>query len=210
MRALKSARRRWLPWAALSATILVSAVLVPWYWRSVAAPAAAVSKTQSVADELSLYQLTSTWTTDDNRSLKLNELRGSLQILALIFTRCSGTCPLTVKELQKFAASLPEPLARDTHFVLVTFDPTDTAEILLGYRKTMHLNGRWLLLRSAPGAVRELAATLGFSYQPQGDQFVHSNLVTVLSRKGVIVHQQAGAGGSASELLSALQLAQSE
>lgn len=164
-----------------------------------------VSASSSTVGELSLYQLGSVWTTDDNRSIKFVELRGHSQVLALIFTACTGTCPLTVKELQTFEASLPEKIARQTRFVLVTIDPADTIDVLRGYRQTMKLDDRFMLLRGTSDSVRELAAILGFNYEKDGDQYAHTNLVTVLDIKGNIVHQQSGAGGSRSDLLAAVE-----
>jgi len=202
------ALRRYARASAVFATLLiVGAVAAPLYFRSNAAPAAHAVDNSIDNSGLSLYQLTSTWTTDDNRAVKLPDLRGHCQILALIFTHCSGTCPLTVKELEVFAASLHARLKDQTRFVLVTIDPADSSDDLRRYRETMKLNDHWMLLRGSTDSVRELAATLGFSYQPQGDQFAHSNLITVLDAQGVIVHQQPGVGGNRRDLLSAVERA---
>jgi protein SCO1 len=159
----------------------------------------------------SLYQLDSVWTTDRNETLELAELRGRYTILSLIFTRCSGTCPLLVKQLQVFGASLPPDIRNRTRFVAITIDPADTSEMLLQYRREMRLDERqWILLRGEPGAVRELAAVLGFNYSPSDDQadnpqFSHSNLLTLLNPRGEIIHQQQGSGSNLGELIAAIR-----
>jgi protein SCO1 len=159
----------------------------------------------------SLYQLESVWTTDRNETLELVDLRGRYTILSLIFTRCSGTCPLLVKQLQVFGASLPPDIRNRTRFVAITIDPADTSDMLLQYRREMRLDeGQWILLRGEPGAVRELAAVLGFNYVPTGDQtdnpqFSHSNLVTLLNPRGEIIHQQQGSGSNLGELILAIR-----
>lgn len=159
----------------------------------------------------SLYQLESVWTTDRNETFDLAGLRGRYTILALIFTRCSGTCPLLVKQLQVFGASLPPDVRNQTRFVGITIDPADTSDVLLRYRREMQLDERqWILLRGETGAVRELAAVLGFNYSPADEQsdnpqFSHSNLLTVLNPRGEIIHQQQGAGSNLGELISAIR-----
>ena len=157
-----------------------------------------------VAPDASLYQLDSAWNTDDERSIELKALRGRCQLLALMFTRCTGICPLTVAALRTFYRQLPKHADDRIHVALVTIDPSDTSELLRAYRGKMQLDKDWLLLRGSPDSIRELSAALGFSYEAQGDQFAHTNQVTVLDRDGVVAHQQAGIGGSIQELQGAL------
>src|SRR5882762_7074791 len=85
---------------------------------------AAVRSSDTVSSQ-SLYQLESAWTTDHDKMLRLVELQGRYTILSLIYTKCSGTCPLLVKELQAFGASLPPDIKDQTRFVAITIDPAD-------------------------------------------------------------------------------------
>jgi protein SCO1/2 len=113
--------------------------------------------------------------------------------------------------LQVFGASLPPDIRNRTRFVAITIDPADTSDRLLQYRREMRLDERqWILLRGEPGAVRELAAVLGFNYAPTDDQtgnlqFSHSNLVTLLNPRGEIIHQQQGSGSNLGDLISAIR-----
>ncbi|HEU5133914.1 MAG TPA: SCO family protein [Steroidobacteraceae bacterium] len=142
--------------------------------------------------ERSVYQLDSTWVQDNGRKLRLGALEGDMQLLALIYTTCTGACPVTVKSLQMFSRNMPADIQGRIRFLLVTVDPEhDTLAILREYRREMKLDRSWKLLRGSPEDVRELAAVLGFNYeQIESGQFAHSNLVTVLDRRGEIVHQQ--------------------
>ena len=146
----------------------------------------------SEPNERSVYQLDSSWTEDNGRTLRLSSLEGNAQLLALIYTTCTGTCPITVKAMQMFSRNMPEDIRHHTRFLLVTVDPDeDTPPVLRKYRREMNLDKRWKLLRGSKEDVRELAAVLGFNYeQIESGQFAHSNLVTVLDRHGEIVHQQ--------------------
>ncbi len=156
----------------------------------------------------SLYGLAANWTSDDGRTLRLQELSGRAQILALIFTRCASVCPTLVKDLQRLEAALPEPQRQGAQFTLVTIDPEhDTLEVLRAYRKRLGLDAaHWQLLRGSDAQVRELSAALGFSYSNEAGQLpLHSRLVTVLDRHGGIVHQQQGVQDDEQRLLRAVR-----
>ncbi|MDB6101230.1 MAG: hypothetical protein JWO52_1229 [Gammaproteobacteria bacterium] len=173
--------------------------------------AATAAKTGDGISSQSLYQLESVWTTDHDKTLRLVELQGRYTVLSLIFTRCSGTCPLLVKELQEFGASLPLDIRNTTRFVAITIDPADTSETLLQYRHEMRLDEQqWMLLRGTPMAVREIAAVLGFNYTQAGgqtddSQFSHSDLLTLLNPRGEIILQRQGSGGNFGDLIAAIR-----
>ena len=153
---------------------------------------AMTTRVTSEPGERSIYQLDSSWVEDNGRALRLPALEGDMQLLALIYTTCTGTCPVTVKAMQMFSRSMPDDAKERIRFLLVTVDPdTDTLATLRKYRREMKLDRRWKLLRGSASDVRELAAVLGFNYeQIDSGQFAHSNLVTVLDSRGEIVHQQ--------------------
>ena len=143
----------------------------------------------------SVYQLTSDWTTDTGAKLKLSQLRGKPQVVAMMFTSCQSTCPLLVHEMQQVAESLPPNLATNTGFLLVTFDSErDTPEKLYEYRLTHHLSvDQWTLLHGNPDDIHELALVLGVKYREDSQNgFSHSNLITVLNAEGEIAFQQTG------------------
>jgi protein SCO1/2 len=164
--------------------------------KGVAIPLLAVvamtTRVTSEPGERSIYQLDSSWVEDNGRALRLPALEGDMQLLALIYTTCTGTCPVTVRAMQMFSRSMPDDAKERLRFLLVTVDPDhDTLATLRKYRREMKLDRHWKLLRGSPSDVRELAAVLGFNYeQIESGQFAHSNLVTVLDRRGEIVHQQ--------------------
>ena len=163
----------------------------------------------SEPSERSVYQLESSWVEDNGHALRLRKLEGDVQLLTLIYTTCTGACPITVKAMQMFSKNLPDEIKSGTRFLLVTVDPEqDTLAVLRDYRREMKLDGRWKLLRGSPEDVRELAAVLGFSYeQIESRQFAHSNLVTVLDRHGEIVHQQKDFAGDTTGVIEAIRSA---
>jgi protein SCO1/2 len=143
----------------------------------------------------SLYLLDSTWTSDAGRKVKLGMLRGRPQVVVMFFASCQFTCPITVSDVQRIEASLPENLRTNVGFTLISFDSTrDTPAALKIYRVQRELsNQNWTLLRGEPDDVRELAALLGVIYREDASgSFAHSNVITVLNTEGEIVYQQPG------------------
>jgi protein SCO1 len=158
--------------------------------------------------ERSVYRLQGSWTQDDGKPLRLDELRGEPQVLTFFYTTCTGSCPITVKALQMFSAGEKAAGKARVRFVLITVDPAqDTLKVLRKYRRTMHLEkDSWRLLRGAESDVRKMAALLGFNYeQIDSGEFMHSNLITVLDSRGQIVHQQSGVAGDFEALRAAIQ-----
>jgi protein SCO1 len=171
---------------------------------------AAVALTTDVTSEpteRSVYQLDSSWVEDNGHALKLATFQGSMQLLALIYTTCQGSCPVTVKAMQMFSKNMPEDIQGRIRFLLITVDPEhDTLPTLRAYRREMKLDRRWKLLRGSANDVRELAAVLGFNYeQIESGQFAHTNLVTVLDKHGEIVHQQNDFSSDSNPVVEAIR-----
>jgi protein SCO1/2 len=171
------------------------------------AAVALLTEVASKPSERSIYQLDSAWAEDTGHAIKLESLQGHIQLLALIYTTCTGSCPITVKAMQMFSKSLPDDIKGRLHFLLVTVDPEqDTLAVLRNYRREMKLNRQWKLLRGSGKSVRELAAVLGFNYeQIESGQYVHSNLVTVLDERGEIIHQQKDFAGDSKPVIEAIR-----
>jgi protein SCO1/2 len=160
------------------------------------------------ASERSIYRLLGNWTLDSGKPLRLDELRGEPQVLTFFFTTCTGSCPITVKALQMFSEGEKSRGNPPVRFLLVTVDPEqDTPAVLRKYRRALRLEKEsWQLVRGAESDVRKLAALLGFNYeQIDSGEFMHSNLITVLDRRGEVVHQQSGVGGDTEGLQAAIQ-----
>ena len=184
---------------ALATTNEITAVLPPCC-RPLAA--------QTNYTDKSLFLLDSTWTSDTGRKVKLGVLRGKPQVVAMFFASCQFTCPLTVSDMQRIEAALPENLRTNTDFLLVSFDSVrDTPAALKAYRAKRELsNQNWTILRGEPDDVRELAALLGVIYRKDtnGD-FAHSNIITLLNAEGEIVFQQPGLNLPTDEIISKLK-----
>lgn len=154
----------------------------------------------------SLYQTEVAFTTDAGAPFRLVELRGRPVLLSMFFTTCAYACPATIVDLVRIREKLPPELRAEARVVLVSFDvERDTPETLRSFRETRGVPEDWVLLHGSTDAVRELAALLGVKYKRESSgQFAHSNLVSVLSPEGELIHQRAGLSGGLDEASSAL------
>lgn len=156
----------------------------------------------------SVYQLDSTWTTDQRKPIKLGDLAGRPQVMLMFFSRCTSACPILLNDLRRIEAALPADVRSKTGFTMISFDTAhDTPAALAEYRKNWNLPaGNWTLLSGKPDDVMELAALFGVKYKLQvTGQFAHSNVITVLNAKGEIVHQQTGLNSDITETVHIIE-----
>jgi len=66
-----------------------------------------IEKNTSIS-ELSIYNLPSTWTTQNNKSIELKELQGDVLVMVMIYTSCKAACPRLVADMRAIEASVPE------------------------------------------------------------------------------------------------------
>jgi protein SCO1/2 len=143
----------------------------------------------------SLYQTESKWTTDTGKRIKLGELKGKPQVVAMFFANCQYACPIIVNDMKRIEAALTADQRTNVGFTLVSFDTKrDTPAALAAYRLTHALPAdNWTLLHGEPDDLLELAALLGLQFKEDANgQFAHSNVITILNAQGEIVHQQIG------------------
>ncbi|GMU57101.1 MAG: hypothetical protein AMXMBFR33_62470 [Candidatus Xenobia bacterium] len=159
--------------------------------------------------ELSVYHLTGTWTDQNGKELTLQELRGKVQLLAMVYASCPQACPRIIADMKSIDQDLSKRHPDGVELVLVSIDPeTDTPERLRQLAGEQGLGPRWHLLRGDSQQVQELAAVLGVKYRKvSATDFAHSNLITVLDADGVVVHQQEGLGVERSRSIEAAEKA---
>lgn len=152
-------------------------------------------ETPAAFTDKSIYQVDSTWTTDQGKEIKLSGLATRPQVVAMFFANCQFACPIIVNDMKRIEAALPADLRARVGFALVSFDTKrDTPMALAQYRRSRNLPPeRWVLLHGKPDDVLELAALLGAKFKEDAKgQFAHSNIITILNAQGEIVHQQIG------------------
>ncbi len=144
---------------------------------------------------LSIYNITSQWTTQDGKPVHLESLRGRPIVVAMIYLNCPDVCPLIAENMEQIQADLPMQLSSKVDFVLFTFDSArDSPDKLKAYAHARGLDAKhWTLFHGDDMATRELAAALDVTYRQKGDgNFDHSVVITLLDADGVVVYRQIG------------------
>ncbi|MPT34449.1 MAG: SCO family protein [Flavobacterium sp.] len=148
-----------------------------------------------VISELSVFNLPSEWTTQDNKHIEIKELKGNVLVMVMIYTSCKTACPRLVADMRQIEQLLPEKYKSDVCFLLISIDPkTDTPERLKAFAiKNKMMSKQWLFLQSTEENTREFAAVLGVNYKKIAPiDFSHSNIISVFNKKGELVFQQEG------------------
>lgn len=162
----------------------------------------------------SVYELESRWRDAEDRARALGSLAGRVQVVAMVYTACTHTCPLIVTEMKRLEAALPPAERARTGFVLVSLDPErDAPAQLASFAAGMRLDpAAWTLLTGDDDSVRELAAVLGIRYRPEEEdgQISHSNTYLVLDAAGRVIHRQDGVGQGVAPVLARLRAAAGE
>jgi len=143
----------------------------------------------------SVYQLTSSWQLENSQQIALPQLAGKTQVIAFVYSHCTSICPVIVEDLKKIEKKLDKQAKQHTGFLLITLDPTaDTPTARQAFMKQHKLdNKHWHFIASNHADTQELALLLNIRYRREGDEIVHSNMVTVLSGNGRIVFQGVAA-----------------
>lgn len=156
--------------------------------------------TESTTEEIngmSIYQLTSTWRTQDNEAIEFIDLKGEVLVVVMIYTSCQSACPRLVADMKSIESKITPAVPDGVRYVLVSIDPTrDTPDRLKKFSIENELSDRrWLFLQGTEESVRDFANVLAVRYTEISPvDFSHSNIISVFDRDGVMRHQQEGLG----------------
>lgn len=158
--------------------------------------------------ELSIFNLPSSWTTQNGKDIELKDLRGEVLVVVMIYTSCKAACPRLVADVRNIEQAVPDAKNKNVKYVFVSIDPkTDTPERLKAFAKDNEMDSdQWLFLRGSEDDTREFAAVLAVSYKEISPiDFSHSSIISVFDKDGVLVNQKEGLGTDDSETIKAIE-----
>lgn len=158
--------------------------------------------------EESIYQLDSGWINQHGKAVNLGDFRGRPVLLTMGYASCKNACPRLAADLMAIERGLTKDQREQISIVFVTIDPeNDTSEKLAAFFAQYNVDQtRWSALRGTEDQVLELSVVIGTRYRKlEGNDFAHSNQITVLSASGEVVHQQEGLGVDPAGTLTALR-----
>ena len=151
---------------------------------------------KSISDE-SIFNLTSKWKTQDNKTIEIKYFKGKVTVMVMIYTSCKAACPRLVADMRDIESKMPKDKLSDLNFVLVSIDPeVDTPERLKTFAKANFMDApHWTFLQGTKTTVQEFANVLSVKYKQIAPMdFSHSNIISVFDKKGILIHQQEGLG----------------
>lgn len=147
--------------------------------------------------EESIFNLTSKWKTQDDKTIEIKDFRGKVTVMVMIYTTCKAACPRLVADMRDIESKMPKDKLDNLNFVLVSIDPeVDTPKKLKEFAKVNFMEApHWTFLQGTKTTVQEFANVLAVKYkQITPMDFSHSNIISVFNKEGELVHQQEGLG----------------
>ncbi|APQ17783.1 SCO family protein [Maribacter hydrothermalis] len=155
-----------------------------------------INKTEEITD-LSIYNLPSVWTDQDNHKIELIDLKDHVVVMVMIYTSCRAACPRLAADMRSIEAQIPEDKKNKLKLVLVSIDPeTDTPARLKQFAIENEMDSnQWVFLRGSEADTREFAAVLAVNYKKISPMdFSHSNIISVFDQGGELAYQKEGLG----------------
>ncbi|PCJ81790.1 MAG: SCO family protein [Bacteroidetes bacterium] len=153
-----------------------------------------INADENYISEESIFNLTSKWNTQNNKTIELKELKGDVLVMVMIYTTCKSACPRLVADIRNIHDKVNSSAVK---YVFVSIDPdTDTPERLKEYAIENKMdNDQWVFLQGTVEDVREFSNVLAVKYkQISPILFSHSNIISVFDEQGVLYYQQEGLG----------------
>jgi protein SCO1/2 len=131
-----------------------------------------------------------TLTTQDEKSLRWDDLRGKVVLVSFIFTTCNGSCPATTHRMSQLAEKLADRgLLKDgrVRLVSITLDPVrDTPEALRRYMKAYDADpASWTFLTGSREKVEKVIAAWGMWAKPAANgQLDHPSRIFLVDERG--------------------------
>ncbi len=149
---------------------------------------------------------------EQGNDVTLRDLVDKPTILTLNYFRCRGICTPQLHGVLDALNRIDMSPGKDFQVITVSFDPRDTPEIAREEQRNYLLEmkrpfppGAWRFLTGEAQATRKLADSVGFGFQPQGEQFIHAGAIMILTPKGIVSRYIYGVTFLPAELQMALQ-----
>ena len=161
-----------------------------------AAPAAQVGVDEKLGAQVPLDLMLND---EDGKPVRLGSLIDKPTVLTLNYFRCAGICTPLLNGVVDVVNQIKNQPGQDFKVITVSFDPSDTAEMArmkqANYLKeiTRPLSpASWRFLTGPAAASKALCDAVGFKFQAQGDGFIHSGVIMVLSPQGKVTRYMYG------------------
>jgi protein SCO1/2 len=144
----------------------------------------------------------------DGRTVHLSDFKGRTLVLSFIYTRCnmSTMCPMATRKLRE-AQAVARDNKMDVHFLVVSFDPEDSPDVLRDYAKRQEVDlSNWDFATASSEVVGPLARRFNTYYRrTPGGAYEHNINVAIVDPHGTLRDEFFGTDWNLQEFLRALR-----
>lgn len=158
---------------------------------------------EKLPDE-SIYNLNILLTDQHNNKILFEELSNNIQIFSMIYTNCKTICPIIISNMKTIEKLLPAKLNSKIKFSLISLDPDrDDINSINNFFVEKKLNNNWSLYRCDKNDVLKIALTTGIKFKKdyETNDYIHSNLIVLIDKKGIIQYYHQGLDKNFDEIL---------
>ncbi|MBI5628359.1 MAG: SCO family protein [Candidatus Rokubacteria bacterium] len=149
-------------------------------------------------------------TSQEDRAVSLERLRGGVVVFTGVYAHCYHACPTIVQETRAVLAELTEHERQQVTVAAVTFDPENDSPAGLKQLADTHRVGApaWQFLTGDPAPVNALLDQLGIDRKRDAKTGVidHANLLILMDRQGRIAYRFNAMGKQRGWIVQALKL----
>jgi protein SCO1 len=157
----------------------------------------------------SIYNLNINIVSKDGQNINIKELSGKVQIFSMIYTRCKTICPVIIANMKNIEKTLPKEILDDVSFTLITLDhERDSFEDLQKFFIKKKMNNKlWNIYKTSQINTLKIAISTGIKYKKdiENNEYIHSNLIIVLDKEGVIKFHHQGLDKNYEKLINVIK-----
>lgn len=143
--------------------------------------------------------LDAVFTDEEGKQVALKKLFGKPTILMLVYYRCPGICSPIMNSVSSVVDKLDMEAGKDYNLLTISFDPSETWQVAAAKKgnyfdmmKKKIPEASWRFLTGDSANIAKITNGIGFRYEKQGNDYIHSATITVLSPDGKIARYLYG------------------
>lgn len=136
---------------------------------------------------------------ETGKPVTLRSLFTKPTLLTLVYYRCPGICSPLMNGLSTAVDKLDMEAGKDFNIVTISFNPREDYIMGSGKKRNYLDNMKkkipeasWKFLTGDSLSIAKITDAVGFRYQPQGEDYMHGAVLTVLSPDGKIARYLYG------------------
>ena len=136
---------------------------------------------------------------ETGKPVTLRSLITKPTLLTLVYYKCPGLCSPLMSGVAEVVDKMDMEAGKDFNIVTISFNPREDY-IMASGKKSNYLDNMkkkipqesWRFLTGDSLNIAKITDAVGFRYQPQGEDYMHGAVVTVLSQNGMIARYLYG------------------